>query len=83
MGAASQSNQKQMEDERNKRAESKEVGEVAGKKEWFCTECGAKNSGNFCSECGTKRATKASCSNCGYTPEGELPKFCPECGNKF
>lgn len=83
MGAASQSNQKQMEDERNKRAESKEVGDLAGKKEWFCTECGAKNSGNFCSECGTKRATKASCSNCGYTPEGELPKFCPECGNKF
>ncbi len=79
MGSASQSNQKQMEDERNRKTDNKS----SDKKEWFCTECGAKNTGNFCSECGTKRESKASCSNCGYTPEGPSPKFCPECGNKF
>ena len=78
MGSASQSNQKQMEDERNRKTDNKS----SDKKEWFCTECGAKNTGNFCSECGTKRESKASCSNCGYTPEGPSPKFCPECGNK-
>lgn len=79
MGAASQSNQKQMEDEKNRKADNKS----SDKKEWFCTECGVKNTGNFCSECGTKRESKASCSACGYTPDGPAPKFCPECGNKF
>lgn len=79
MGAASQSNQKQMEDEKNRKADNK----PSDKKEWFCTECGVKNTGNFCSECGTKRESKASCSTCGYTPDGPAPKFCPECGNKF
>ena len=56
---------------------------ASGTNIWFCTECGVKNTGNFCSDCGTKRATAASCSNCGYQPTGEIPKFCPECGNKF
>lgn len=23
------------------------------------------------------------CKNCGYIPEGRVPKFCPECGTKF
>lgn len=50
---------------------------------WFCTECGAKNTGKFCAECGTKRNTPTQCSKCGFTPVGEIPKFCPECGNKF
>ena len=81
MGTASQSNQEQMaRQEAEKKQESKEVD---NKKAWFCTECGAKNSGNFCSDCGTKRATTNECSKCGFTPEGEIPKFCPECGNKF
>lgn len=25
------------------------------KKDWFCGECGSKNSGNFCTNCGTKK----------------------------
>lgn len=79
MGAASTSNQKQMDEERNQRTEKG----TEDKANWFCTECGAKNTGNFCAECGTKRSAKAKCSKCGFEPEGEIPKFCPECGNKF
>lgn len=76
MGAASESNQRQME--QNKKVEEKSPNQ------WFCTECGKKNiGGNFCSECGTKRATPNVCSNCGYKPSGGTPNFCPECGNKF
>ncbi|WP_128426597.1 SPFH domain-containing protein [Gudongella oleilytica] len=79
IGAASQSNQKQMEDQaqKNEQAQPKKANE------WFCTECGAKNSGKFCSECGSKGPEKKACTNCGYIPEGATPKFCPECGNKF
>lgn len=76
MGAASQSNQRQMEQQQN------QVQDTA-KAHWFCTNCGAKNTGNFCSECGTKKAATNQCSKCGYKPSGETPKFCPECGNKF
>jgi membrane protease subunit (stomatin/prohibitin family) len=79
IGAASQSNKKQMEDQaqKNEQAQPKKANE------WFCTECGAKNSGKFCSECGSKGPEKKACTNCGYIPEGATPKFCPECGNKF
>ncbi|MDR7855982.1 SPFH domain-containing protein [Tissierella sp.] len=77
MGAASQSNQQQM----NQQGQQKQVEQKGN--EWYCTECGQKNSGNFCSDCGTKRATTSQCSKCGFKPEGEIPKFCPECGNKF
>ena len=80
MAAASESNQKQMEDSKTQKTEENK--QAAGKN-WFCTECGAKNTGHFCSECGTKRNAQAQCSNCGFKPEGEAPKFCPECGNKF
>lgn len=79
MGTASQSNQKQMEQQAEKQAEP-----VQKKPdEWFCTECGAKNSGKFCSECGAKGPEKKACSNCGHVPVGPAPKFCPECGSKF
>lgn len=81
MGAASASNQRQMEEQRSQKAESSN--NAGNGNSWFCTECGAKNTGKFCSECGTKRSTTNVCSNCGYKPEGEIPKFCPECGNKF
>lgn len=80
MGAASSSNQKQMEqNESIKKEEKKEVNSNS----WFCTECGTKNTGNFCAECGTKRSTATQCNKCGFKPKGEAPKFCPECGNKF
>ncbi|WP_406241974.1 SPFH domain-containing protein [Tissierella carlieri] len=80
MGAASASNQNQMAKEQNQQSQAQGT---PNKGYWFCTNCGTKNGGNFCSECGTKRATPEQCSNCGYKPSGEIPKFCPECGTKF
>lgn len=81
MGAASASNQNQMnqQQQQNQEAQKASPGD-----NWFCTECGAKNSGAFCGECGNKRASApaSQCSKCGFKPEGD-PKFCPECGNKF
>jgi len=55
---------------------------------WKCPQCGTANTGMFCSQCGTKKPDGApaplTCKNCGYQPpEGEHPKFCPKCGNKF
>ena len=50
---------------------------------WKC-ECGAVNKGKFCSECGKPMPSKAKCSKCGFEPpEGQTPKFCPNCGNKL
>ena len=52
---------------------------------WKCS-CGAVNQGKFCQECGAKRPEAvSSCSQCGWKPENgqALPKFCPECGNRF
>lgn len=88
MGAASQSNQSQMNQQQNQQQsqpQGEQVQDAAAGNNWFCTECGAKNTGNFCAECGAKKAaTSASqCSKCGFEPEGDLPKFCPKCGTKF
>ena len=52
---------------------------------WKCS-CGAVNQGKFCQECGAKRPEAvACCTQCGWQPESGqgLPKFCPECGNRF
>lgn len=50
---------------------------------WKC-ECGTVNKGKFCSECGKPMPSKAKCSKCGFEPpEGQSPKFCPNCGNKL
>lgn len=78
IGAASESNQRQMEQQKTSINSN-----AAGIDSWFCTECGVKNTGNFCSDCGTKKTSTSSCSKCGYKPTGEIPKFCPECGTKF
>ncbi len=50
---------------------------------WIC-KCGATNTGKFCSECGAKKQGFC-CSKCGYEPKDTevLPKFCPECGDRF
>ncbi len=50
---------------------------------WTCPKCGASVSGNFCTNCGTAKpvAQKVVCAACGYeAPEGQSPKFCPQCG---
>ena len=49
--------------------------------EWQ-SACGTVASTNFCPDCGEKKPVD-SCSNCGYTPDGDTPKFCPDCGTKF
>ncbi len=56
---------------------------VLAEGEWFCPQCGAKNSSNFCMTCGEKKPQRAInfCPDCGYKfPEGSNPKFCPQCG---
>ncbi|MBO2516855.1 MAG: hypothetical protein CW338_06185 [Clostridiales bacterium] len=59
--------------------------EKAAASRWFCPECGTANEGKFCVQCGTARPVPVPrCSRCGYTPEkGNVPRFCPECGNRF
>ena len=53
---------------------------------WKCF-CGTTNTGRFCNECGTTRFEPRQiwCSECSWTIEGEgqVPKFCPNCGKKF
>ena len=84
MGAASQSNQNQMSQQQNQQ-QNQQAQRATSADNWFCTECGAKNTGAFCSECGNRKASApaSQCSNCGFKPEGSIPKFCPQCGNKF
>ena len=83
MDAASRSNQQQMAENTRKQEDTNSSKSDHNKNNWFCPECGSKNNGNFCVECGTKKPASNKCSNCGYEPKGESPKFCPECGNKF
>lgn len=83
MDAASRSNQQQMAENTRKQEDTNSSKSDGTKNNWFCPECGSKNNGNFCVECGTKKPASNKCSNCGYEPKGESPKFCPECGNKF
>jgi membrane protease subunit (stomatin/prohibitin family) len=79
MDAASRTNQYQMHQQSQKVQE-------APKEEWKC-ECGETNKGNFCSACGKKRPEDIAyhCDKCGYEPpkQGNIPKFCPECGDTF
>ena len=53
---------------------------------WKCF-CGTTNTGRFCNECGTTRFEPRQiwCSECSWTieEEGQVPKFCPNCGRKF
>lgn len=54
---------------------------------WKCS-CGAENTGKFCSECGSPKPSEKkvfSCSTCGWTTfdVNNLPKFCPECGERI
>ena len=73
VGAASASNQAQMERD----AAAKAAATPAGG--WTCA-CGQVNTGKFCSECGSPKPAPAgswTCA-CGATCTG---KFCPECGS--
>jgi len=51
---------------------------------WICA-CGENNQGRFCHECGSPRPPATpKCGKCNWEPpNGQLPRFCPECGEKF
>ncbi len=80
MGAASASNQAQMERDNAARAEAQKAAaaqKAAGG--WTCA-CGAVNTGKFCQECGAQKPAAAgswTCA-CGAVNTG---KFCQECGS--
>ncbi len=83
MGQASQTNMQQMQ--MQQQAQQAQAGAAAGAKaagEWFCTECGAKNTGKFCSNCGTPKPAGPGCPSCGAEVKAGA-KFCPECGAKL
>lgn len=80
MGAASQSNQQQMQQQAKSSADT-----------WVCPECDTENTGKFCSNCGTAKPSasgpsiKMKCSACDAVVDlsNGVPKFCPECGTPF
>ncbi len=53
---------------------------------WTCS-CGQTgNTGKFCGNCGKPQpaAAPTACPKCGWQPaDGNMPKFCPECGTKI
>ena len=94
MGQASQTNMQQMQmqqaaqqqaGQRNMQQQAAVAGQAAQGKaagEWFCTECGHKNTGKFCAECGTPKPAGNTCPSCGAEIKPGT-KFCSECGAKL
>ncbi len=87
MGQASQTNMQQMQMNQAAQRAAQGAGQQqgAGAKaagEWFCTECGHKNTGKFCAECGTPKPQGSGCPSCGAEVKPGA-KFCPECGTKL
>ena len=87
MGQASQTNMQQMQMNQAAQRAAQGTGQQqgAGAKaagEWFCTECGHKNTGKFCAECGTPKPQGSGCPSCGAEVKPGA-KFCPECGTKL
>ena len=74
MGAASETNRRQMEMDRASMPKAVDA------KGWSCSCGNVGNTGRFCSECGkAKPASDSWVCSCGNTCYG---KFCPECGAK-
>ena len=92
MGAASETNRRQLEADREAAA-AKQQAAAAG---WTCACGNSGNTGKFCSECGAKKPEAESwtcscgnvctgkfCAECGAKkPEASADWFCTECGNK-
>ncbi len=51
----------------------------------YCAHCGQRieSSFQFCPRCGKDAQVTRQCARCGleYIPAGEMPSFCPACGN--
>lgn len=89
MGQASQTNMQQMHMQQAAQQQAEPqtaaAGQAAQRKaagEWFCTECGHKNTGKFCAECGTPKPAGNNCPSCGAEVKPGT-KFCFECGSKL
>ena len=87
MGQASQNNMQQMQMQQQAAQQAnQQQGAVAGGAkaagEWFCTECGHKNTGKFCAECGGAKPAGNGCPSCGAEMKAGA-KFCSECGAKL
>ena len=85
MGAASQTNRYQMQEQsiqnQQEQAQQNQQTEVPSAVQWKC-KCGHTNTGRFCSECGTPKPqpqTNTWKCECGQQNEG---KFCGNCGVK-
>lgn len=82
---ASQTNQQQMNQQQA--AQQKQTSADT----WICPSDQTENTGKFCSECGGSKPVSAGggiqmkCANCNevITVSGQMPKFCPECGQPF
>ena len=82
MGAASASNQQQIERDREDRRDREARREaVPSAGSWVCA-CGQSNTGKFCAECGSPKPAASAGGSwvcaCGHTNTG---KFCAECGS--
>jgi len=55
--------------------------------ERYCAHCGQRieSSFQFCPQCGKGTQVTRQCAKCGleYIPAGEMPSFCPACGNSL
>lgn len=82
---ASQTNQQQMDQQQA--AQQKQTSADT----WICPSDQTENTGKFCSECGGSKPVSAGggiqmkCANCNEViiVSGQMPKFCPECGQPF
>ena len=82
MGAASASNQAQMDRQATQQQQPPQQlqqQQTPAPNGWTCS-CGASNSGNFCQNCGNKRPSF--CQNCG-APAESGGNFCQNCGHKL
>lgn len=81
MGAASQTNQYQMQQQAQQQ-QANEISQAEGgsKDTWKCS-CGEENKGRFCVECGSEKPSKKDTWKCKCGTEN-TGKFCSECGEK-
>ncbi len=81
MAQASETNRREMQYDRERRA-AEEARAEAANAGWTCA-CGkAGNTGNFCSECGSRRPAAHGSWDCSCGKTGNTGNFCSECGSR-